>query len=171
MRRFTFLLSVVAVVLLGLFTPGGLRTAAQDATPGAETTLPPVLQQWFAAAEAGDGDALAALYTDDGVYEDVPTNTVLQSHEAIAEFFNQISALQQDVHADVRAVHPTDDGAVLEYTVSGTDLESGKHVSYVGAIIFELEGDAIRRSADYYDVASILAQLGMLPMGQATPTP
>jgi len=171
MRRFTLSLSVVVLMALGLLSTGAARTMAQTATPGAEAALPPVLQQWFAAAEAGDGDALAALYTDDGVYEDVPTNTVLQSHKAIAEFFTRISAQQQDVHADVRAVHPTDDGAVLEYTVSGTDLESGKHVTYVGAIIFELEGDAIRRSADYYDIAGILAQLGMLPMGQATPTP
>jgi hypothetical protein len=41
--------------------------------------------------------------------------------------------------------------------------------------IFELAGDRIRRSADYYDVASILAQLGILDMGEemaeATPAP
>jgi limonene-1,2-epoxide hydrolase len=37
--------------------------------------------------------------------------------------------------------------------------------------IFEIEGDHIRRSADYYDVAGILGQLGLLDMGEATPAP
>jgi hypothetical protein len=41
MRRVLVLLSVVAVVLLGLVIPGDLRTAAQDATPAATPAAAP----------------------------------------------------------------------------------------------------------------------------------
>jgi ketosteroid isomerase-like protein len=75
----------------------------------------------------------------------------------------------QDLHFTVRAVHPTDDGVVLEYTDSSFDVQRGKHLSNASVLIFELEGNAIRRSADYYDFATILAELGLLNLHQATP--
>ena len=37
--------------------------------------------------------------------------------------------------------------------------------------IFALEGDKIRRLSDYYDVASIMGQLGLLPGAAGTATP
>jgi hypothetical protein len=37
--------------------------------------------------------------------------------------------------------------------------------------VFELEGDKIRRSSDYYDVATILGQLGLMPAAGRTGTP
>jgi len=43
MRRFSALLSVVAAVLLGLVTVGGLSTAAQEATPAATSAATPNL--------------------------------------------------------------------------------------------------------------------------------
>jgi hypothetical protein len=79
------------------------------------------------------------------------------------------------VRYDVIAARETEDLGILEYRFSATDLESGQPISVRGANIFELEGDRIRRSADYYDVAGILAQLGVLDMGEetaeATPSP
>ena len=176
MHRFTISLSLALVVLLGVVAVGASPSVrAQDATPAAETALPPVLQQWIAAAAAGDGEALAALYAPDGIYEDVPSQTIAQGRDELAAFFNGIVGQQQDSETQIRAVHLTDDGAVLEYTLSGTDSESGMAFTFAGAIIFELEGDAIRRSANYYDVATILAQLGVLDngqhMGEATPAP
>jgi ketosteroid isomerase-like protein len=80
-----------------------------------------------------------------------------------------------DVRYEVIAAHETEDLGILEYRFSATDLESGQPITLRGAYIFELEGGRIRRSADYYDVAGILAQLGMLDMGakavEATPAP
>jgi hypothetical protein len=56
---------------------------------------------------------------------------------------------------------------VLEYTLTGTDPASGQPVTYRGVIVAEYEGDLIRRSTDYYDLASILGQLGLLDLGEA----
>ena len=63
------------------------------------------------------------------------------------------------------------DRAVPEYEV---DAASGREFSFRGALVAELEGDLIRHSREYYDVATILGQLGLLGGGTpeaGTPTP
>lgn len=66
------------------------------------------------------------------------------------------------------------DMAVMEYEVTAVDAASGQEFTFRGAVIAELEGDRIRHSREYYDVATILGQLGLLDMGEApaeaTPT-
>jgi hypothetical protein len=64
--------------------------------------------------------------------------------------------------------------AVMEYEVTAVDAASGQEFTFRGALIAELDGDLIRQSREYYDVATILGQLGLLNMGEApadaTPT-
>ena len=176
MRRFSLLLSLVAVALLGIVVQWGpLGAMAQDASPATlPAALSPLRQQWVDGVEAGDGEAIAALYTEDAVHEDVPAGLVVQGPQEIGELMSGTVTQFTDVRYDVIAAHETDDLGILEYRFSATDLESGQPISVRGAYIFELEGGRISRSADYYDVAGILAQLGVLDMGEemaeATPT-
>jgi steroid delta-isomerase-like uncharacterized protein len=134
-----------------------------------------LLQQWVDGVAACDGDAIAALYAEDEVHEDVPAGMVVQGPEEIAALVSGTVTQFKDVRYNVIAAHETDDLGILEYRFSATDLESGQPISVRGAYIFEPEGGRIRRSADYYDVAGILAQLGLLDMGEemaeATPAP
>ena len=177
MRHVRLLLSIVVVMLLGIMASWGpLGAVAQEASPAASpVALSPLLQQWVDGVEAGDGDAIAALYTEDAVHEDVPAGMVVEGPEEIGALVSGTVEQFDDVRYEVLAAHESGDLGILEYRFSATDLESGQPISLRGAYIFELEGDRIRRSADYYDVASILAQLGMLDLGEemaeATPAP
>jgi len=160
-------------IMVSWGSPGAV---AQEASPAASpVALSPLLQQWVDGVTAGDGEAIAALYTDDAVHEDVPAGMVVQGPEEIAALVSGTVTQFEDVRYEVLAAHETDDLGILEYRFSATDLESGRPISLRGAYIFEIEGDRIRRSADYYDVAGIMAQLGMLDMGEemaeATPAP
>jgi steroid delta-isomerase-like uncharacterized protein len=176
-RHFRLLLSVVVVMLLGIMASWGpLSAVAQEASPAASpVALSPLLQQWVDGVEAGDGDAIAALYTEDAVHEDVPAGMVVEGPEEIGDLVSGTVEQFDDVRYEVLAAHESGDLGILEYRFSATDLESGQPISIRGVYIFELAGDRIRRSADYYDVASILAQLGILDMGEemaeATPAP
>ncbi len=154
MRRFAVLLSVAGFMLLGVSAFGAHPTAvAQEASPAASpTALPPLLQRWLAALTTSDGEAVAALFTADGVYEDVPSGTVAHGHDQIAAFIDRIGAQERDFQLRLQAVHFTDDGAVLEYTATAIDVESGQTLSMRGVTVLEVDGDLIRRSADYYNV-------------------
>jgi steroid delta-isomerase-like uncharacterized protein len=165
------------VMLLGIMASWGpLSAVAQEASPAASpVALSPLLQQWVDGVEAGDGDAIAALYTEDAIHEDVPAGMVVEGPEEIGALVSGTVEQFDDVRYEVLAAHESGDLGILEYRFSATDLESGQPISIRGVHIFELAGDRIRRSADYYDVASILAQLGILDMGEemaeATPAP
>lgn len=164
---------------LGSIGAGGLAFAvrslasAQEATPGA---APAVVEAWFAAWSAPDpAAAVAALYTSDGIYEDVPSDTRSEPGQVEAflrAFVGQIS----DIQIEPRSAFGTDGWAANEWVFSfrytgqfpGLPPGSGQPVSFHGATIFELSGDKIRRSSDYYDNVPLLAAAGLLPM-PATP--
>src|SRR5215210_3513823 len=106
-RRFRVLLSPVVVVLLGIMVSWGPPDAvAQEASPAASpVALPPLLQQWVDGVEAGDGAAIAALYTDDAVHEDVPSSMVVQGSEEIGTLVSGTVSQFEDVRYEVLAAH------------------------------------------------------------------
>ena len=171
MRRFVPPLLVITVMLLGLLTTGQMPTTAQEATPAA---IPPVLVAWSEAWDALDAEAMATLYTEDGVMEDVPAGIVAHGRDEIATALGGIMAgIAESRNEPVRGFR-AGDMAVMEYEVTAVDAASGQEFTFRGAVIAELEGDHIRHSREYYDVATILGQLGLLDMGEApaeaTPT-
>ncbi len=171
MRRFCAPLLVITVGLLGLLTTGEMRTTAQEATPAA---IPPVLVAWSEAWDALDPEAVAALYTEDGVMEDVPAGIVAQGRDEIAAALGGVMAGIAESRNEPVSGFRAGDMAVMEYEVTAVDAASGQEFTFRGALIAELDGDLIRHSREYYDVATILGQLGLLNMGEApaeaTPT-
>jgi steroid delta-isomerase-like uncharacterized protein len=132
------------------------------------TAMPNIIQQWVTAYQSTDlATQVAALYTPDAVYEDVPTNTRSQGgdvHGFLAAFAKGVS----DVKLTPMDAFSTSEWAALEYTFSATDRGlipggEGKSFSVRIATIFQLQGDKIARSSDYYDSATIASQLGLVP--------
>jgi uncharacterized protein (TIGR02246 family) len=166
MRRVPVLVPLLAVVLVGPLVAGrpAARTGAQEATPEA---IPPVLVAWTEAWDALDPEAVAALYAEDGVHEDVAGGFVARGRAGIAAALGEAMAgIAQSRNEPVGGFR-AGDRAVLEYEVTAVDAASGREFSFRGALVAELEGDLIRHSREYYDVASILGQLGLL--GGGTP--
>jgi steroid delta-isomerase-like uncharacterized protein len=177
MRRLSVLLSVSVVLVLGIMAVGfAPRAHPQETTPVASpAALLPLLQQWVDGVNTGGGDAVAALYAEDGVHEDIPSGMVASGRQEIADLVTGALNQFDDLRWEPVSARQVGDLAVLEYAFSATDREIGKPVSFRGVIVFELDGDEIHRSADYYDVATILGELGLLDMGEesaaATPVP
>jgi steroid delta-isomerase-like uncharacterized protein len=153
----------------------GLALAARLGLAAAQTTLPPALKAWVDAwnGPTNPAAAIAALYTSDGVYEDVPSNT----HSApgkIDSFLTPFLKGISEVKVEPVSGFSTSDWAALEYRFSAKNQgvfpgPAGKAFDVRIATIFELSGDKISRSSDYYDDATILTQLGVLPGSGATP--
>jgi len=136
-----------------------------------------VIQAWVDAYNRRDSAAMAALYTADGVYEDVPNNFVARGEEIPAFLATGEQGLG-DVRLEIRNGFGTAEGAALEYLFHATNRglipipgTEGKSFTSRAVTIFELEGDAIRRSSDYYDLIAILTQIGALPPMAPAATP
>jgi len=68
---------------------------------------------------------------------------------------------QQDEHADIRDGHGT-----IEWTFSGTDkgvYKTGKKFSVRGVSVIDMRDGKISRNLDFYDLATIMRQVGVLP--------
>jgi steroid delta-isomerase-like uncharacterized protein len=165
MRRLAALLSILTLAVLLLM---GAGVMAQEASPAAAPiALPPLLQQASETFNGGDAAAVAALYAEDGIHEDIPAGVRVQGREAITAYVDEVFGQLNDFRFEPVFGSKDGDVAVLEYTLSGTDPGSGQPVTYRGVIVAEYDGDLIRRSTDYYDLASILSQLGLLDPGEA----
>lgn len=168
MRRLSFLLSVMVIVLLGLGGSWGGGIAAQDASPeAASNSIPPLPTQWAEAWSSHDPEQVVALYAPDAVYEEVPTNSVLQGHDEIRAFVEGTHAAFSDIQVTPRRGFQTENWAVLEGDFAGRAEGAAFSVPFI--VVMELDGELIRRSSDYFDLNSVLTQIAVGPTTEATP--
>jgi len=121
-----------------------------------------------AAWNSHDADAVVAVFTDDAFYEDVPFGVVNQGSAQIRAFaqffFTVVPDLKVDlINSDLKGGHGT-----IEWVFSGTDVglyKTGKQFSVRGVTVIDVHGTKISRNSDYYDLATILRDLGLLPPG------
>jgi steroid delta-isomerase-like uncharacterized protein len=132
-----------------------------------------VAQRWIAFWNAHDAsaDAVAAVFTDDAFYEDVPSgseNHGIAEISAFAEFFfTAVPDLKVELVDNFPPALKGGHGTI-EWIYSGTDVElyqTGNQFAVRGVSVIDVEGEKISRNSDYYDLATILRQLGLLPPG------
>jgi steroid delta-isomerase-like uncharacterized protein len=158
---------------------GTAATYAQDATPS-DAAVPRIVHDWVDAWNSDDPVTnLAALYTADAVYDDVPTGlsnvTIgIDVESFVRAFVEQIS----DIEFVLRSGFGSGSWAAAEWDFTfnytgqlpGLPQGTGQHIRWLGATIFELVGKKIQRNADYYDNTGLLAAVGLLPIPAATPS-
>ena len=159
MRRVSILLSALGMVLLGLSGSWGGGITAQDASPEAASgAIPPLAAQWAEAWSSHDAEQVVALYAPDAVYEEVPPNSVSQGHAAIRAFVQGTHAAFSDIQVTPRRGFQAENWAVLEGDFAGRSAD-GAPFSVPFIVVMELDGELIRRSADYFDLNSVLTQI------------
>jgi ketosteroid isomerase-like protein len=127
-----------------------------------------LLDRFAAAVEAGDGEALADVFTEDGQYHDVFYGT-FRGRAAIADmlenyFWRDGEAFKWEM-AD-----PVDDGRTgyarwrFSYTAK-TEESRGRRVFMEGIGFFRLADGLLESYEDYARIGEVLVQLG-LPEGK-----
>jgi len=177
--------TALGVAGAGLAAASGLarspRPVAAQATPAA---IPPIVERWAAAWNAHDPAAMAALFTDDGLYEDLGFEWYSGGKAMIASWVEVTTAGVPDVRIELVEAFQAGDRATAEWNFAGTHTGSfapdlpptGRAFSVRAASVFELEGDLIRRVTDYYNLATWQRQLGLeagpyTPVGRPIGTP
>jgi steroid delta-isomerase-like uncharacterized protein len=133
------------------------------------------LEKWIKDEEAAwashDLDKMVAVYTDDCIYEDVALGKVMQGKEAIRAFFREfLTACPDDGSLMIKSPFASGNRMCMEFIMAGTIKGSflglpvtGKTISIRGVHICELRGDKVSRVSDYWDMASVMRQLGLFP--------
>lgn len=127
-----------------------------------------LLDRFTGAVEAGDGSALADLFTPDGVYDDTFYGA-FKGRDSIADmlenrFWGDATAFQWDMYEPV-----FDAGRQLGYArwvfsyTSAMDDSRGKRVVFNGMSQFSLESGLIVAYREVFSAGLALAQLDMTP--------
>ena len=155
-------------MILAVAAFGGVAQAGDGRDQDRGGSIANLAQRWAEAWNAHDAEAVAALFTPDGLFEDVPFGVVAHGTgeiRAIADFFFTVVP---DLHLSVINSSLKGGRGTIEWVFSGTDLgvyRTGKTFAVRGATVLELRGNRISRDSDYYDLATLLRQLGLLPSG------
>jgi len=118
-----------------------------------------------------DGAALASFFVPDGVYEDTTLHIRSEGREAIRKY---VDNLAEEFSSDYRSAmgQPviTDSAYAVEWVMSGIHDRSGPVLPATGKK-FEIRGVSIGtirdgkvvENHDYYDMATLLGQVGLMP--------
>jgi len=123
---------------------------------------------WLSAWNNNEGNALAAVMTDDGVYEDVPWDRVL-TPATIAEQVDLGHRNSSDLSVRYLTILRSGDQYATEWEMVGTNdgpiarhlPASGRTWKIHGASIGTTEGEKIKVHRDFWDLGGWLAQLGI----------
>ena len=125
-----------------------------------------VAEKWIAAWNSHNPDKMLSVFTDDIVYEDVAFGEVSHGSAELRKFaaseFDGVPDLELKLlRADIHGGHGT-----IEWMFSGTDkdvFKTGKKFSVRGVSVIYMRDGKISRNLDFYDVATIMRQVGVLP--------
>ena len=156
-------------VLMGIILVSIRALPAIAAPPEAKTTTQAnsaLAEKWIAAWNSHSPDKMLPLFTDDVVYEDVAFGELSHGSAELRKFaaseFEGVPDLELKlVRADIHNGHGT-----IEWTFTGTDkgvFKTGKKFSVRGVSVIDVRDGKISRSLDFYDVATIMRQVGVLP--------
>lgn len=123
------------------------------------------------AFNAHDADAVADFYIEDAVSRDMGRDMALMGRAAIRESLATYFDAFPDVVMGISRISVDGDTAFLEWHAAGTHREpyhgipaTGRHVEVDGCIVFSFTADGrITSEISYWDVASMLRQLGLMP--------
>lgn len=101
-------------------------------------------------------------------YEIIPTGEVYDGEEQVAEYFRATRAAFPDQRNELIALHHADDAVVAEFDLKGTHRgelrgipPTGREFTCRCVALFLFEDDRLVCERVYFDVLTIMAQLGL----------
>lgn len=111
-------------------------------------------------------ERIDAIFTDDGIYEDVAGGQIVRGKEAIKQLLRSAFTWAPDFRVTMKSFVITENSAATEWVSEGIQTgpignlpASGNSFRLRGASILGFRDGKIAKVTDYYDMASFLRQL------------
>jgi steroid delta-isomerase-like uncharacterized protein len=130
------------------------------------------VNQWMAAVNRGDLEALADMTQPDSVH--VSTDGTFRGVEGIRDLFSPMFGMTSEREIQITNVVEAGDTIVVEFnfqfkntgavpTPQGTIPATGKSVTLSSIGVYELRDGKLAGSRGMYDRLSLIGQLGLIP--------
>jgi steroid delta-isomerase-like uncharacterized protein len=132
---------------------------------------------YLAAWNAHNSASVAGYMADDAIYEDVALGRVLHGPSEIASFVEEATTSSSDFRFEVVSLFTAGNDYANEWVMLGTNDRERRGVPATGRA-FRVRGASIGRldtsgriveNRDYYNLAELLTQLGILPIAPSQP--
>ena len=144
---------------LGAMLPG--------VTLAATSVSKSVGQKWIDGWNATDPELLVAAFTPDGVYEDMAFGLKKKGSAELRELHRFFHDSVGGLYVKLVAAHVASGHGTIEWLFGGKDVgvyKTGKPFEVQGVSVIEVRDGRISRNLDYYDAATIMKQVGKLPL-------
>lgn len=120
----------------------------------------------------GDVEKVDGYFHDDVVVHDLPAGEEYEGLAAFKQWIEEVRAGFPDFDVGVEDVIAGDDRIVARWVASGTHEgelpelgldPTGESATWEGVTIYELDGEMVTEAWWYYDMMTILTQLGVVP--------
>jgi steroid delta-isomerase-like uncharacterized protein len=129
-----------------------------------------MLMDYVGAWNSGDPEKVASFLTDDCVFESLPGEAVHRGLEEVQAWATGVFASFPDFKLEIKSLFVAGDWVGVEWIETGTHKgamgphpPTGKSFAVPGASIIELHQGKIKRETLYWDSATFLRQLGLMP--------
>jgi steroid delta-isomerase-like uncharacterized protein len=140
------------------------------------TTLTKLTQEFRTAFNSHDIEKIASLYNNDSSLEDVGTNLVFRGMKEIKQFYNNLFKAFPDAKMEFKSDFRSGDWSANEWVITATHKgtmpstgimpefpATGKKLTWRGATIIRVSSDKVSQLTTYWNPASLLQQLGLIP--------
>lgn len=168
---------VRALLASTVFAVAGLSSALPYPTgatlpEATDRPVPPIVQRWMDAWNRGDAVGMAALFTDDGVYQDFAFQAKNSGKDGVAGWVRLTVKNIPHTHGAILDAFQVGDRATVQWVFSGGPLpDTGRSFSVPVASVFQLRGGKIAQVIDYYNRADLYHQAGRPSDNWQPPTP
>ena len=125
-----------------------------------------LVNTWIDGWNSSTPQILVTDFTLDGYYEDVPSGLKKMGIKQINDLHKYFHDVIGGLYIKLVAAHVGGHHGTIEWILSGTDVgmwKTGKPFSVQGVSVIEVKNGRISRDLDYYDMATVMKQLGVLP--------
>lgn len=137
-----------------------------------EPTPQEVAQQWVTAYNRHDPEAAAALYHEDVTNLQLPWGQPVQGREAMRATYLKVFKAFPDIHVDLENMIHAGAWVAVEWRFGGTlrgefagHPPNGRTFQMRGCEIFHVVRGKIQEQRGYWDKTTMMAQLGLSPVG------
>jgi steroid delta-isomerase-like uncharacterized protein len=127
---------------------------------------PSAAENWIAAWNSHDTAKWATYFSSDVYYEDVTFSEISRGVEEGKKFAGEFFEAVPDLKLELEGASVDGNHGSIQWILSGTDkgiYKTGKKFKVRGVSIITMSNGKISRSLDYYDSATIMKQVGLLP--------
>jgi steroid delta-isomerase-like uncharacterized protein len=154
--------AIVSFLLTAVLTMPAASAVAEGCTAQ--------LGQDFLTGWSHDLPKLLSIFTDDIVYEDTTVHAVLRGKEELRGFAEGWFKAFPDLSFTLTSAVISEDHATVEWQVTGTQrgdmpgMPASNKVANIAVVsVMECADGKIRHNVDYYDMTTVMRQLGFLP--------